>query len=265
VTSLVYVYAVLDGPLPVKVVGIDERLVRWVSERELTAAVSDVPAAEFDEEPLNEGLQNMSWLGPRAVAHQAVNARLHAAASSLVPLAFGTVFRDDQRVRQMLLTDQASVLGERLAAVRGRAEWVVALHQLREPDAEYVVQASPALQSLASEIETSTPGRAHLLRRRLAELERDETRRLRADAAEQVLASLREVAADVYVEPLPSDTVERPLLRASVLVGRDDETRFVDVVDALRSRWPEPLYRVSLTGPWPAYRFGGLRREQPDV
>ena len=88
--------------------------------------------------------------------------------------------------------------------MRGRAEWVVALHLLREPDAELVAQASPAMQALRAEIESSSPGRAHLLRRRLAELERDEARRLRSEAAEEALASLREVAADIYREPLPS-------------------------------------------------------------
>jgi hypothetical protein len=262
--TLVYVYGVVERPVAVELVGIDTLVVRWVSDGELTAAVSDVPSDEFGEQALNDGLQDMAWLGPRAVAHQVVNARLHELADALVPLAFGTVFRDDERVREML-RDQAAVLKERLQAVRGRAEWVLALHQLEPQDPGAVVQASPALQSLATQIETSQPGRAHLLRRRLAELERDEARRLQSDAAEQVLASLRAVAADVYREPLPSDTIEKPLLRASVLVGRADEARFIDQVDRLRGTWPEPTYRVLLTGPWPAYRFGGLNVEQRDA
>jgi hypothetical protein len=57
---------------------------------------------------------------------------------------------------------------------------------------------------------------------------------------------------------MPSVTVERPLLRASVLVRRDAEARFRDEMDRLRHRWTEPAYRLLLTGPWPAYRFGGL-------
>ena len=43
-------------------------------------------------------------------------------------------------------TKQASVFAERLEAVRGRAEWVVALHLLREPDAD-VSHAGPARPS----------------------------------------------------------------------------------------------------------------------
>ncbi len=257
--ALVYVYAVLAKPTAGDLTGINGRAVRWITDSgvNLTAAVSDVPADEFGEEQLNEGVRNMAWLGPRAIAHQEVNYHLHETAETMIPLAFGTVFGDDERVRQ-LLRDRAPELGQRLESVRGSAEWVVALHLLREPGPEVVARSSPAVQALRAEIESSAPGKAHLLRRRLAAIERDEAHRLRDQAAEDTLAGLREVAADVYREALPADTVERPLLRASVLVRRQDESRFLDEVDRLRVRWPEPTYRLLLTGPWPPYRFGGI-------
>jgi hypothetical protein len=260
VTSLVYVYAVLPEPVAGDLSGIDAHPVRWIAEGGLAAAVSDVPSEDFDEQPLNERVRDMSWLGPRAVAHQEVNYRLHAGGEASVPLTFGTVFRDDDRVRQ-LLRDQAPVLAERLGAVRGCAEWVVALYLLREPDADYLAQSSPAIQTLLGEIQSSSPGRGHLLRRRLAELQRDESRRLKSEASDEVLSSLRQVAAAAYPEPLPADTVERPLLRVSLLVRREAESRFLDEVERMRAQWPEPVYRLQLTGPWPAYRFGGLRPE----
>jgi len=121
-----------------------------------------------------------------------VNYRLHAAGPASVPLTFGTVFRDDDRVRE-LLREERPVLAERLGAVRGCAEWVVALHLVRAPDGEYLTQASAAVQALRGEIGSASPGRAHLLRRRLAELERDESRRLggrgRRAGADKVAAS----------------------------------------------------------------------------
>lgn len=49
-----------------------------------------------------------------------------------------------------------------------------------------------------------------------SELARDEARRLRDEAAAETLVSLHQAAAEVYKEPLPSDSVERPLVRASV-------------------------------------------------
>jgi hypothetical protein len=257
VASLVYLYALVSQPRPGAVTGIDERPIRWVLAEGLAAAVSDVPAEDFEDEPLNAHVRDMAWLGPRAVSHQAANARLFEAHDAMLPLAFGTVFRDEGRVRH-LLTDQSAQLKARLDRVRGCAEWVVALHLLREPDEEEVAAASPRLQSLRAEIATSSPGRAHLLRRQMATLTREQARLATSEAASSILEAVDRLARDVYQEPLPTDAVERPLLRASVLVPRASETAFLDEIDRLRQRWAEPTFRLLLTGPWPAYRFGGL-------
>lgn len=256
-SQLVYVYAILPATLDDTFVGIDSRALRWVSEQKLVAAVSDVSSDEFGEEPLNAHIRDLGWLGPRAVAHQEVNERLWEQSSASVPLAFGTVFRDDARVRD-LLRAQAHLLHERLRAVAGRGEWVIALHRLGAPTAAELESSSGALQALHREIEASSPGRAHLLRRQAATLERDELRRLDGVASRELEALLRGAADDLFSEPLPGDAVEKPLARLSVLVRRAQEAAFLDAVDVARARWPEPTYRVLLTGPWPPYRFGGL-------
>jgi hypothetical protein len=253
----VYLYAVLSRPLASHIEGLGGAPLRWIEHSDLAAAVSDVPGDDFEEEQLNTNIRNMSWLGPRAIAHQDVNSCLFEETDATLPLAFGTVFRDDERVRK-LLADQRTGLLAQLERVRGCAEWVVALHLMREPKREDVAAASPMVQSLRAEIASSTPGRAHLLRRQLASLERDESRRLQAAAATRMLQLLRAVAVDVFQEPLPTDSVERPLLRASVLIHREAEVDFMNEVDRMRERWPEPTYRLLLTGPWPPYRFGGL-------
>jgi hypothetical protein len=259
VTDLVYVYAILPRSLAIDLAGIDGRPLRWVVEDGLAAAVSDVPAAEFEEEPLNASIRDLSWLGPRAVAHEDVNERLWASSAASVPLAFGTVFRDDERVRQ-LLRDQSAALRARLEAVAGRAEWVLALHRTSPSSSQELAQSSQELRALRAQIESSSPGRAHLLRRRAAELEREAARRLDMDAADALVELLRTVVDDVFREPLPSDSLERPLARLSVLVKRSGEQRFLGSVEQARARWPEPTYRLQLTGPWPPYRFGGLER-----
>ncbi len=84
---------------------------------------------------------------------------------------------------------------------------------------------------------------------------------MQAEAATSLLEALRAIADEVFQEPLPSDTVERPLLRASVLARRDAENEFIRQVEGLRQRLPEPGYRLLLTGPWPPYRFAGMQRD----
>ena len=75
----------------------------------------------------------MVWLAPRAVAHQEVNHRIHELAEAVIPLAFGSVFRDDERVRA-LLRRQSNAFEERLHRLRGKSEWVVALYRMGAPE-----------------------------------------------------------------------------------------------------------------------------------
>ena len=43
------------------------------------------------------------------------------------------------------------------------------------------------------------------------------------------------------------------LAKACLQAGRLEEAQ--DAVERLRERWPEPVYRLLLTGPWPPYDF----------
>jgi hypothetical protein len=238
----VYVYAVLEAPVAVSLEGIDGGPVRWV-EADLAAAVSDVPPEQFADEPLNANVRDLGWLGPRAIAHDAVNGALWERSDALIPLAFGTVFRDDQRVREMLL-DRASEFRARLERVRGRGEWVVSLERL-ETAAE-----TERVSALKADIAAASAGRAHLLKRRLVEVERDERLRVQAEAADEFVRDAQTVTDGVYVEPIPAQALDRPLVRATLLVRDAD-----DAVAQLVARWRARGYAISESGPTPPYRF----------
>jgi hypothetical protein len=163
-----------------------------------------------------------------------------------------------------LLREQALPLHERLDAVRGRDEWVVTVHRVGQPDQAAFEQVSEAVRQLRAEVTAASPGRAHLLKRRLAEVERDEVRRLDAHVAAEIGREVEQLSVDVYREALPNDAVERPILRCSALVERARQAGLIDLIERLQLRW-QPGYRLQLTGPWPPYRFAGLPAAERDV
>src|SRR5207248_2741369 len=111
--------------------GIDERPVRTIVGGALAAVTSDVDEDAYGTDALNERVRDLEWLTPRAAAHQAVNARLLEIADAVVPLAFGALYRDDDRVRDMLRDGGAS-LSMRVKALTGRAEWVVTVTRAQD-------------------------------------------------------------------------------------------------------------------------------------
>jgi hypothetical protein len=127
--TLRYVYAIAPAAASSDIeaaalVGIDDSRVRAIPERDLAAVASDLPEDEWRDEVLNERIGDLDWLAPRAAAHQEANARALELAGALIPLAFGALYRGDERVREMLREDH-DAKARKLVELRGKAEWVV--------------------------------------------------------------------------------------------------------------------------------------------
>jgi hypothetical protein len=256
-TALRYVYGIArasDAPrvAAAGLSGIDEAPVGCVVEGALLAAASDVDDAEYGETVLNERVRDLDWLAPRAAQHQTVNGRLLDLLGTVLPLSFGTIYRDDERVRQMLREDAADRAAQ-LASLAGRAEWVVTISR----DAERPVDDAE-VRALDAQIEASPPGRAFLLdKQRGTTLSRSLERR-DSEAAAAALAELEGVAERTYREPVATGGTDTVALRASILVARDREPALVKAIGELERGLAERGYRVRASGPWPAYRFGGM-------
>jgi hypothetical protein len=259
--ELRYLYAVASANAEVAIAaanlrGIDGGRVEAIVEGDLLGATSAVPAAEYEEEPLNERLQDLEWLAPRAASHQEVNGKLLEIADAVIPLAFGAIYRDGEGVRE-LLRERADDLAVRLRAVEGRAEWIVSIE--REGSG---APSGGAVGALDAEIAAALPGRAFLLGKRRDEVIREERRTRDAALAEETWAAIEAIAERVYREPLIDDPTSAAIARFSVLAPRDREVELGDIVRRLGATGTSEGYRVRLSGPWPAYRFGGLPGER---
>jgi hypothetical protein len=83
-----------------------------------------------------------------------------------------------------------------------------------------------------------------------------------AGVAEETRAAIEAIAERIYREPLIEDPTAAAIARFSVLTRRDREVELGDVVRQLGATGITEGYRVRLSGPWPAYRFGGLPGER---
>ena len=232
--------------------GIDENSVGCVVEGQLLAAASDVDDAEYGEAALNEHVRDLDWLAARAAQHQAVNGQLLELLGTVLPLSFGAIYRDDERVRHMLSENAADRVVQ-LESLRGHAEWVVTVSRDANAPAD-----DEEVRALDQKIAASPPGRAFLLdKQRGTTLSRAVERR-DSEAASDALAVLEDVAVRTYQEPVVSGGTDAVALRASILVEREREPTLAKAIDQLESRLGERGYRVRASGPWPAYRFGTL-------
>lgn len=255
--TLRYVYGIVPAAAagaigPAALRGIDGTTVRSVTEAGLAAAVSDVDGEAYAGDALNERIADLDWLAERATAHQGVNARLLELAGTVLPLAFGALYRDDERVREMLREDAPGRIA-RLERLAGRGEWLVTI--VRDAGSP---SDDDALRGLDREIAASAPGRAFLLEKRRGEVAARAAERADADAARAALARLGAAAERSYEEPVAGGGPDVVVLRVSLLAPRDARPAIDHAVRATEGELAPRGYRLRVTGPWPAYRFGSL-------
>ncbi|WP_033216698.1 GvpL/GvpF family gas vesicle protein [Kitasatospora phosalacinea] len=227
-----------------------------VEAADLLAVVGPVPDADFDTDALQRHLGDPQWLERAVRAHHRV---VSATVGRALPVRFGTVYRDEDRVRA-LLTAHADEIRTALAGIADRTEWGVKAYLDRarsdgETDGAGEAGDGPGRPS------DDRPGTAYLLRRRTA---RDRAERALADAAGQArqvhlaLSDLADRSTEHPPQPAEATGVRDPmLLNGAYLVHRAREAEFARAVAGLRERHG-PALRVELTGPWPPYSFAGL-------
>lgn len=257
-TGLRYVYGIVPtDAAPIVdgagLLGIDGGSVRALAAGPFAAAYSEVDEDEYGEARLNDRVRDLEWLTPRASAHQAVNARILELVGVVLPLSFGTLYRDDDRVREMLRED-VSARAERLRALEGRGEWVVTV--VRDGGEER--DGNGELRDIDRRIAESAPGRGYLLTKRRASVSREATARADADAAERALAELVRASERAYREPVAQGGEDVVVLRVSLLAPRGKATEIDGAIARLGDELGPLGYHVRSTGPWPAYRFGSL-------
>ncbi|MCX5386583.1 GvpL/GvpF family gas vesicle protein [Streptomyces sp. NBC_00083] len=245
--ELLYVYAVtppFSGVLPDGVRGLDGEPPRIIEHDGLCAAVSRVPAAEFDAEPLRSHLEDLDWLAETARAHQAVIAAL-ASVTCPVPLRLATVCRDDSGVRRLIDSGRARFVPT-IERLDGRVEWGVKVYahaQLPPPEPESKVSS----------------GRDYLRRRLGQRQSRDDTwrragtlsRALHTELCGRAEAGRLHRPQSGQLSGAPGENV----LNAAYLVPREQSEQFVA---AVRAHTPDDDgVRVELTGPWAPYSFAG--------
>ena len=254
--TLVYLYAIAgeDGTTFTGRSGIETSPVRLIAEGGLVALVSDVPAESFDQPSLDENVRDGHWLTPRATAHQTVNAAAHAALAATLPVPFGTIYRSDDRVREMLRS-RADELHAKLTALRGRSEWVVALRRDTVQAAEHLAQMRDAMAHASP---GSGPGRRYLEKRRDESEMRAELRQLDEEASLAARHALGRVSKSAFDEPVVEDAGD-VVTRTTYVLRGEDEHRFADAVDGFNADWKARGYAIAASGPWPTYRSSGAQ------
>lgn len=223
-----------------------------VSVDGVTAVYSPVSAEEFSQEVIDRRAGDLEWLGAIGYRHQAVVSDLMKT-TSIVPLRAFTLFSSEEALRSYL-RDNAAMLRNALARLDGKQEWTLRVELDPQRWSESLVARVDSLRDLQREIDSASPGKAFLLRKKL-----DDEKKRASKAAELDLTAEIERAV---LEKLRCETVAESRERRdgafpqiNVLINRDEEAMLQDLGRELAARYEREGVSLALTGPWPPYTF----------
>ncbi|MEV5507020.1 GvpL/GvpF family gas vesicle protein [Streptomyces orinoci] len=255
--ELLYAYAIArEGALRPETLenltGVAGEPVRAVPHLGLAALVGRVPAAEFDEGALAEGMEDLSRLERVARGHQRVVEELSAALRCVLPMRLATVYRDETGVRRMLAAGRMD-FGAALDRLDGRVEWGVKVYALMEPSEPSGASGVDGPSGACGSDAGAKPSGREYLRRRGA------ARRARGEGVRDIHGALAGLAERARVYPPQNSRLSgasgRNVLNAAYLVRRERGGDFTSVVGELAEAGPRSGLRVELTGPWAPYSF----------
>ena len=205
--------------------------------------VSTVPERVYGEAALEEGLRQIEWVAPRALAHEAVVEHF-LSAPAVLPMQLFTLFTEDDRALEHVVRDRRRIAAI-LKRIEHQVEWGLRLSW--NPD----TPGSPAKRSAPKS------GADYLVRKReqrdLAQARlkqaRTQANRMYKAVSSEATSAHRRTATE---QAVPGS---RLLLDAAFLVPARRAATFRAVVGRHARMLEGAGLTVSLTGPWPAYNF----------
>lgn len=246
---------VVEGDLPT--VGIDGCCpLSLLTEAGVKALTSPVPLAEFGAETFRQNLEDLTWLEEKVRLHELI-VESALAQGPLLPLKFGTIFLDLEKIRAGIRRN-APILLAAFEALRGKEEWGVKGYADHAVLQAAVIRNDPTLLTLFAQANTKQPGQAFFLKRKIENAASSKSQE-RLDALSlEALGTIRETVVEVMEYPplLPEARQEaRIILNLACLVKQGGVEAFRAAIKGWSEDHAEEGVRLIASGPWPPYHF----------
>jgi len=246
-----------EKPLPkVDGMGIDgEHPLFAEAVGDVAAVVSEVALKDFSGPESRKLLDDLAWIGPRALRHEEVIMTVMRW-SPVLPVRFGTVFSSIKALAEPLKLHR-DALSDFFRDTAGTKEWSIRAYADMQKTRAHI--AAARLSAEKEQLAGLSPGKRYFLERKIAGAADREAALWLKGIGEEIVRIVQEVS---------SAFVERRLLSQNV-TGMGGEMffhgaflvsdRFVDVLQRMTGEWngihEGQGLQLEISGPWPPYHF----------
>ena len=240
-----YVYGIVQGKEYMNFgkigIGGAGEIVYTVNYQDIAAVVSKTSVAIFD--PTREN----------ALAHEHVIETVMKN-YTIIPMSFGTVFRTDDDIREVLKSIYSS-LKDVLKQMSGKLEFGLKVNWDRDQIIEELKQNDEEIRRFHHEIIRKQLQSTYFARMQLGRM----IDKALGERATQYVREIYEALRGVCVASRDNQPIgDKMIMNAAFLVDRARESEFDAVVNRVAKKYGKRL-KFKYTGPWPPYNFVNIR------
>ena len=222
---------------------------------DLCAIVSEVPLEDFCGPAAELRMQQLAWVGPRALRHEAVVEQVMRH-SPVLPVRFGTLFSSQESLAEVRATHRQTI-SQFLERVADQEEWSIKGLLDRTQAGQALISASLAAQQ--EQLAALPPGTRYFQEQRIRSAAEKELSLWLNETCRQVASHLMKQASDFRECPVvprqPPESGTEVLLNWAFLLRRGVAAAFRLRIDQVNEKHGTRGLVFELSGPWPPYRF----------
>ena len=200
-------------------------------------------------------MQQLAWVGPRALRHEAV-VEMVMRRSPVLPVRFGTLFSSQESLAEFLHPHRKTI-SQFLERMADQEEWSLKGLLDRKQAAQSLISAHLAAQE--GQLATLPPGTRYFQEQRIRSAAEKELSLWLDETCRQVASDLTKQARDFRECPVvsyePPERGAELVLNWAFLLLRSGTSAFRERIDQLNSSNAPAGLVLEMSGPWPPYRF----------
>lgn len=221
----------------------------------ITAVLSRISLKDFCGPAAETKMQDLSWMGPRALRHQEVVQEVMGH-SAVLPARFGTLFSSIETLERSL-EKQYEAIRQFLDQVADKAEWAVKGLIDKKKISEDLLSALLAKEE--GQLSSLPPGKRYFQEQRLRGSLEKELNRWVKEVSQKVAKELSQYASDFCERKVLSRAATGDdwdmVFNWAFLVPQKAQADFSTRIDQANAEFAKEGLVIMLSGPWPPYSF----------
>ncbi|MDP2648075.1 MAG: GvpL/GvpF family gas vesicle protein [Candidatus Yanofskybacteria bacterium] len=230
-----------------------------VPYKDIEAIVSEVSLKEFGSEEIQRrATENLEWIKDKALMHEKVIETAMNSHGLIIPMKFGTIFKDRGSLSSSLKKDYLKFKGL-LGNLQGKEERSVKVYVRSKLLENEIKKSSPIIQKKLKEIKSLPAGRQYFLEAELDDLAKAEARKLVEGYIPAFLERFKQFVEEskenkILGKELTGES-DPMIFNWAFLVKKERVDGFQGEIQKLRAEYGKIGFTFESSGPWPPYNF----------